>query len=58
LFGEQSLQHTPQSLLEPSWYFNSRIEVIMDEKIRQAITRQVEKEPFAKKFGLQLIDLQ
>lgn len=30
----------------------------MDEKVRQAIIRQVEKEPFAKKFGLQLIDLQ
>ena len=30
----------------------------MDEKIKQAIIRQVEKEPFAKKFGLQLIDLQ
>jgi acyl-CoA thioesterase len=30
----------------------------MDEKIRQAIIRQVENEPFTKKFGLQLIDLQ
>ncbi len=30
----------------------------MDDKIRQAIARQVEKEPFARKFGLQLIDLQ
>jgi len=30
----------------------------MDEKIREAITRQVEKEPFAKKFDLKLIDLQ
>jgi acyl-CoA thioesterase len=30
----------------------------MDDKIKQAIIRQVEKEPFAKKFNLQLIDLQ
>ena len=30
----------------------------MDEKIKEAITRQVQKEPFAKKFGLKLIDLQ
>lgn len=30
----------------------------MDEKIRQAIIRQVAKEPFAQKFGLQLIDVQ
>ncbi len=30
----------------------------MDEKIREAIIRQVEKEPFARKFGLKLIDLQ
>ena len=30
----------------------------MDEKIRQALTRQFQKEPFAQKFGLELIDLQ
>jgi acyl-CoA thioesterase len=30
----------------------------MDDKIREAIIRQVEKEPFAKKFDLKLIDLQ
>lgn len=30
----------------------------MDEKIRQAIIRQVEKEPFTRKFDLQLIDVQ
>lgn len=30
----------------------------MDEKLRQAIIRKVEIEPFTKKFGLQLIDLQ
>lgn len=29
----------------------------MDSKIREAIFRQVEQEPFAKKFGLKLIDL-
>jgi len=29
----------------------------MDEKIRQAIFRQVEKEPFAQKFGLKLVAL-
>jgi acyl-CoA thioesterase len=29
----------------------------MDRKIREAIFRQVEKEPFALKFGLKLIDL-
>jgi acyl-CoA thioesterase len=29
----------------------------MDDKIKQAIIRQVGKEPFARKFGLQLIDL-
>ncbi len=29
----------------------------MDYKIREAIFRQVEKEPFAQKFGLKLIDL-
>jgi acyl-CoA thioesterase len=31
---------------------------MMDEKIRQAIIRQVEKEPFTRKFDLQLIDVQ
>lgn len=30
----------------------------MDEKIRQTIIRQVEKEPFIKKFALKLIDVQ
>lgn len=30
----------------------------MDEKIRQAIIRQVAKEPFTRKFALQLIDVQ
>ena len=29
----------------------------MDEKVREAFFRQVEKEPFAKKFGIKLIDL-
>ena len=29
----------------------------MDERIRQALFRQVEKEPFAKKSGLKLVDL-
>jgi len=29
----------------------------MDQKIKEAIFRQVEKEPFARKFGLKLIDL-
>lgn len=29
----------------------------MDEKIKSAIYRQVEKEPFAQKFGLQLVAL-
>ncbi len=29
----------------------------MDEKIRQAIFLQVENEPFARKFGLKLLDL-
>ena len=29
----------------------------MDEKIKGAILRQVEKEPFAQKFGLKLVDL-
>jgi acyl-CoA thioesterase len=30
----------------------------MDEKIRKAILRQVEAEPFAKKFGIRLIEVQ
>lgn len=30
----------------------------MDERVRAAIFRQVEREPFAKKFGLTLVDLQ
>jgi len=29
----------------------------MDEKIREAIFREVEKEPFARKFGLRLVEL-
>ncbi len=29
----------------------------MDEKIKQALYRQVEKEPFAQKFNLKLVDL-
>ena len=29
----------------------------MDSRVKQAIYRQVEREPFAKKFGLKLIDL-
>ena len=30
---------------------------MMDHKVKEAIFRQVEKEPFAQKFGLKLIDL-
>ena len=30
---------------------------MMDKKIKEAIFRQVEKEPFALKFGLKLVDL-
>ena len=30
----------------------------MDEKIRQAILNQMSKEPFGKKFGLRLVDVQ
>jgi acyl-CoA thioesterase len=29
----------------------------MDKQVKEAITRKVEQEPFAKKFGLKLIDL-
>jgi len=29
----------------------------MDERVKEAIFRQVEKETFAKKFGLQLVEL-
>lgn len=29
----------------------------MDEKVREAIFRKVEKEPFAQKFGIRLLDL-
>ena len=29
----------------------------MDKKVKEAIFRQVEKEPFAQKFGLKLVDL-
>jgi acyl-CoA thioesterase len=30
---------------------------MMDERVKEAIFKQVEKEPFAKKFGLKLLDL-
>ena len=30
----------------------------MDDKVRGAIFRQVEKEPFARKFGIKLVDLE
>ncbi len=30
----------------------------MDEKVRKAIFKEIEKEPFGKKFGLKLIDVQ
>ena len=30
---------------------------MMDDRVKEAIFREVEKEPFAKKFGLKLIDL-
>lgn len=30
---------------------------IMDEQVKKAIIRQVEKEPFARTFGLKLVDL-
>lgn len=30
----------------------------MDERIRQAIFQQIEKEPFGKKFGLKLVEVQ
>ncbi|PKN50652.1 MAG: thioesterase [Deltaproteobacteria bacterium HGW-Deltaproteobacteria-13] len=30
----------------------------MDEKIRSSIFKQIEKEPFSKKFGLKLIDVE
>ena len=30
----------------------------MDEKIRQAILNQMSKEPFGKKFGITLVDVQ
>jgi acyl-CoA thioesterase len=30
----------------------------MDEKVKKALFRQVEQEPFAKKFGLKLVDLE
>jgi acyl-coenzyme A thioesterase PaaI-like protein len=29
----------------------------MDKKVRSAIFKQIEKEPFGKKFGLKLIDV-
>ena len=32
-------------------------EIVLDPKIKKAIFKQVEKEPFAQKFGLKLIDL-
>jgi acyl-CoA thioesterase len=30
----------------------------MDEKVRHTIFKQIEKEPFSKKFGLKLVDVQ
>ena len=30
----------------------------MDDRVRESIFRQVEKEPFARKFGLKLVDLE
>jgi acyl-CoA thioesterase len=30
---------------------------MMDERVKEAIFKQVEREPFAKKFGLKLLDL-
>lgn len=30
----------------------------MDEKVRQAIFQQIDKEPFGKKFGIRLVDIQ
>lgn len=30
----------------------------MDEKVKKAIFKQIEKEPFGKKFGVKLIDIQ
>jgi len=30
----------------------------MDERVKEAIFRQVEQEPFAKKFGIKLLDLE
>ena len=30
----------------------------MDEKVRSAIFKQIDKEPFGKKFGLKLVDVQ
>jgi acyl-CoA thioesterase len=30
----------------------------MDEKVRQAIFQKIDKEPFGKKFGLKLVDVQ
>jgi len=33
------------------------METIMDEKIEKAIFKQIEKEPFGKKFGMKLIDV-
>ena len=29
----------------------------MDDRVKEAIFREIEREPFAKKFGLKLIDL-
>lgn len=41
-------------LLNPDGVFG---EVLMDEKVRSAIFKQIEKEPFGKKFGLKLKDV-
>jgi acyl-CoA thioesterase len=45
------MRRTDTRLKNDGWF-------AVDERIRRAIFRQVEREPFAKKFGLRLIDLQ
>jgi acyl-CoA thioesterase len=35
-----------------------RIKGLMDEKVKEAIFGKVEKEPFAKKFGIKLLELE
>jgi acyl-CoA thioesterase len=41
-------------LLNPGSIFG---DVTMDEKVKNAIFKQIEKEPFGKKFGLKLVDV-